>query len=212
MIALPPYIPEWMAYRSVPVPDRWIYNKLELARRFGYPADPVGLRFPAGVYCLRPIMNLRGMAAGGFKKLVLEREDFIHEPPGFVVTPWNDGPRSWHQYVDDRWNNGQRLSHKEGEIEHYVETTEGPPLPRELQGISRYLLVERLGDEIIDVGTRHMLEEVRDDVVADYRQINQDYQVPSWCDYGFRPLMRTYEKDGWYYHEEVEEHNVRPTS
>jgi len=207
-----PYQPEWMLYTETPPEHRWIYNKLDLAHRLGQEAWPVGLRFDAGVYCVRPAMNLMGMARGGFRRVELESPGFIQEPAGYVVTRWNDGQRSWHQYVNDVWNNGQCLAEKVDGIERYEETTEGPPLPEALKGISRYLLVERLGDEIIDVGPRHMLEEIRKDVLADYRQFNPDYEPPSWCDYGFRPYMRTYEKDGWFHHEELEGRNVEPAT
>lgn len=211
MFTLPPYIPEWMAYELMPPEHRWIFNKLELAERLGYEAWPVGLKFPAGEYCIRPMMNLQGMARGGYKKLVITEPTWIQDPAGYVITKWNDGPRSWHLYVNDVWHNGHVQVATEGEITWYKETQVGPPLPDPLKGISRYWLIERLGDEVIDVGPRHQVEQYRNSVVEDYRQFDPGYTVPGWCEYGFRPILRTFEKDGWYHHEEVEGYNDRPS-
>lgn len=210
MIIEPPYVPEWMVYDKVPHDQRWIFNKIELGHRLGYQCDPIGLRMPAGSYCIRPPINIRGMATGGFKKVTLDRPGFINGYHGMCVTPWNDGPRSWHQYVNDEWHNGQREVNKENGIEHYEQTITGPRLPPALCGISRYMLVERLGNMVIDVGPRHMLEEMRDSIVADYRKFNPSYEPAEWCMTGFLPTMRTVERDGWLFHEEIEDQDVEP--
>lgn len=212
MMIQSPYSPEWMVYPHVPQEHRWIFNKLELCYRLNIPAFPVGIILDPGEYCTRPVMNIQGMAKGGFKKVILTEKGIITEPVGGVVTLWNNGPRSWHQYVNDKWHNGHIQIDKEGELTWYKETKVGPPLPDVLCGISRYMLVERLGDEIIDVGPRHMVEQYRNSVVEDYRQFDPNYEVPTWCEYGFRPVLRTYEKDGWFHHEEVEGYNDRPSS
>lgn len=207
----PPYLTEHMLYERLHEKHRWVFDKLELARRLGTQAWPVGLKFPTGEYCVRPSINLQGMAKGGFRKVVLDTPAYIQEPVGYVVTPWNSGPRSWHQYVNDVWHNGHVQVTQDGEISWYEEVMDGPPLPEALRGISRYMLVERLGDEVIDVGPRHMVEQYRNSVVEDYRQFDPAYQVPDWCEYGFRPILRTFEKDGWFHHEEVEGYNDRPS-
>ena len=204
MIILPPYIPEWQAYPKVPLVHRWIFNKVDLGQRLGYFTEPVGLKFDAGTYCVRPTTNIAGMAYGGFKKVTLSEPGFIDGPVGYCVSQWSDEPRWWFQFVNDECWYAQYTTHiDEDNVEHMVESDHRVVLPEPLRGISRYLLVEALGDKVIDVSTRHMLEEMKQRVIDDYRQFNPLYMPPDYCTYGFQPRMRRVLRDGWWYLEEI---------
>lgn len=207
MMIAAPYLPEWEVYRQTPPEHRWIYNKLELAERLGQQCWPVGLKFPAGDYCVRPIMNLSGAAFGGFKRVILRKPDFIQRPAGYCVTPWADDFRHWYSFVEDACWYSQETYKIEGDIEHMRETDDKISLPDCLCGISMYLLVETLGDMIIDVGPRHDLTEVRAEIVEYHQQRHDaDYEVPSYCTYGFGDKYRRYwdeDLQGWR-HEEIE--------
>lgn len=200
MIILPPYISEWQAYDEVPAEHRWIFNKLELEG-----AKPVGMKFPTGDYCVRPIMNLMGMASGGFRRIVLTKPDFIQEPPGYCVTPWTNDYRQWHMFVDDDCWYSQRTIGITNSVELMEEYPACGVMPDRLKGISRYMMIEQLGDRIIDVSPRHMVEEMKADVIDDYRErVDPDYKPPSYGKWGFQPRMRQVYRDGAYYLEEVE--------
>lgn len=196
---LPPYMSEWELYSEVPDDDRWIFNKIELQG-----AQPTGLKFPPGDYCVRPIMNLQGMAAGGYRRIVLTKHDFIQEPVGHCVMPWTNEPRNSHFFVDDEcWYSQVTVDFTNG-VETMIECEPFMALPDSLRGISRYMLVERLGEEIIDVSPRHMVEEMKQDVIDDYRQFDEEYKAPSYGKWGFQPHMRTVYRDGAFYLEEIE--------
>lgn len=201
-----PYISEWSVYGKTPAQHRWIYNKLDLCERLGQPAWPVGSRVPAGEYCVRPIMNIQGMARGGFRKVTLNNEGFIQDCVGHVITPWTDAPRSWHLYVNDEPFSSQTTVEFDGELETMIEHDPTFPLPEPLRNISRYMLVETLGDVVIDVGPRHMVEEMKQAIVDDYRQFDPDYNPPSYGKWGFQPHMkrRWSESLQAWTHEEVE--------
>lgn len=199
MIIEPPYLPEWAMYERTPPQHRWIYNKIELQN-----ARPVGMRFPPGEYCVRPIINLMGMASGGFKKVVLEKPGYIQDPPGYCVTPWNDGFREWHMFVNDKCWYSQKTVAMMGNIEQMEECEPCASLPDHLCGISRYMMVETLGNTIIDVSPRHMVEEMKQEVIDDYQIWDPTYEAPSYGKWGFQPLMGRVEKDGFWYLEEIE--------
>jgi len=206
MIVISPYQSEWQVYHQVPAEHRWIFNKLDLCHKLGQTAYPVGCKIPPGVWCVRPIMNLRGMASGGFRRVVLDKPNFIQEPVGHVVTPWTDAFRSWHLYINDQGFSSQTTVEFDGEIETMIEHIPTFPLPRPLQGISRYMLVETLGDLVIDVSPRHMVEEMKQPVIDDYRQFDPDYEPPAYGKWGFQPHMARRWDDtlqGWT-HEEIE--------
>jgi len=188
-----------MAYPDVPAEDRWIFNKIELEG-----AKPVGMRFDPGDYCVRPVINLMGMAAGGFRRVILEKSGFIQEPVGHCVTPWTNGYREWHTFVDDEcWYSEKTIDYTDG-LETMIEVEPEIELPDRLRGISRYMLVEYLGDRIIDVSPRLSNEQMREDIIEDYRQFDPDYQAPPYGKWGFQPYMRTVYRDGAFYLEEIE--------
>lgn len=187
MIIMPPYIREVDAYWKLPEKDRWIFNKLEICKRFDYePYGPCGARMPVGTFCVRPIINLGGMALGGFFKyevFVMKGgmcNNSITDKPGYVWTPWDDGLRMWSEFINDKCVAAQRTSSFDDETG--IETFEEVPpnelikMPEQLKNISRYMLIETIGDTIIDIGPRHMPEEVRQSTIDDYKQFD-----PSWC-------------------------------
>ena len=179
MIVLPPYMRDYNAYHLIPEEDRWIFNKMEICKRFGYePYGPCGSRMSAGTYCIRPIINLGGMAKGGFWKEIV-KEDKIIWKPGYCWTPWETGARSWVEYIDGKVSSAlKQISWDENtQLERYIEcpANKAQPLPDLLQDISRYMLVEYLGDIVIDVGLRHMDEDAKDSVIQDYKKYDPKY-------------------------------------
>ncbi len=61
--------------------DRWIFNKLELARRLGYKAGPAGLDVQEkGEYIVRPCINIKGM--GRSAKVYFLNKETNHLPDG----------------------------------------------------------------------------------------------------------------------------------
>lgn len=198
-----PYQPEWQVYDLTPHRHRWIYNKIELGHKLGYKVGPVGVRLPKGEYCVRPVMNVMGSAKGGFRKVVLKHSGFIQEPVGYCWTMWTDELRSWSEYIDDECVYRQRTVQIDGDTEHMIQCKYGTPLESPLQNISRYMLVERLGNTVIDVSPRHLLDEMNQKVVDDYRTFDPDYEPPAYGEWGFSPTMRRYEVDGVWYLEDV---------
>lgn len=192
MITLHPYISEVDAYHLVPLEYRWIFNKLELCERLGNgPCGPVGTWMPPGEFCVRPIINIGGSAGGGFRKhTVTGRRGILHKPHGYCWTPWTDAFRAWRLYLNDEPIYVEETVRIVNDVEYMVPEGEATALPDALRGISRYLLVETLGDIIIDVGPRHLADQMCDDIIADYRTLVPDYQPPSEGTYGFRPNLR----------------------
>ena len=192
MITLHPYISEVDAYHLVPRWDRWIFNKLELCERLGNgPCGPVGTWMPKGDFCIRPIINIGGMGGGGFRRVTIDSErGILHEPHGYCWTPWTDELRVWRLYIDDECYQVQRTVEIVNGVEHMVLDGEEKPLPELLKNISRYMMVESLGDNIIDIGPRHMVEEMWPAVVEDYKSIDPEYEPPGYGTFGFQPYMR----------------------
>jgi len=206
MMTLDPYISEWAAYGLTPPEHRWIYNKLDLCQRLGYEAYPVGSKVPPGIWCVRPILNIQGMARGGFRRVILDQPGFIQEPVGHVITRWTDAMRSWHLYVNDVPFSSQTTITFDGTLETMIEHSPTFPLPECLRDISRYMLVETLGDMVIDVGPRHMVEEMKKPIVEDYRKFVPEYEPPEYGKWGFQPHMKRLWSDelqAWT-HEEIE--------
>ena len=207
MFVLPPYLAEIDTYPRTPKECRWIYNKLELGARLGYDAYPVGSWVPPGDYCLRPMINISGMAKGGFKKVTLtEPRNVVYEPSGYCLTPWSDEHRCWYEFVNDQCISADKTVKIEDDIEYTERTTAHSDMiqmPEPLKGISRYMLVETLGNMVIDVGPRHMTEQMREWVIEDYRQFDPNYEPPAYCTFGYEDKMKRVERDGWTYHEEV---------
>jgi hypothetical protein len=71
---------DWDAWKLYPH-HRWVYNKLELSLKLGYECGPAPMPVrKSGYYCVRPIMNLGGMAAQATIKY-LEKDRILEIPP-----------------------------------------------------------------------------------------------------------------------------------
>ena len=211
MIVLPPYGKDYSAYDQLPESDRWIFNKLEICKRFGYKNyGPCGIPMPIGTYCIRPIMNLNGMSAGGFIKKVITKAGTMVCKPGYVWTKWETGKRSWVEYVNGKVSSALiQVSWDEKTLrERYMElpANKAHPLPKQLQNISRYMLVEYLGDTVIDIGPRHMSEDAKESIINDYRNFDPMYEAPTEGKVGhFAPHMKRIQyKDESYGWEELD--------
>lgn len=195
MVTLPPYTRDYNAYHLMQEEDRWIFNKMEICKRFGYePYGPCGARMPAGTYCVRPIINLGGMAKGGFSKETVHEGKIIWKP-GYCWTLWETGMRSWVEYINNRVSSAliQVSWNEQTQRERYMElpADKANPLPEQLQNISRYMLVEYLDDTVIDIGPRHMSEDAREIVVKDYQKFDPTYEAPVEGEAGhFAPHMK----------------------
>lgn len=210
MIVLPPYIRDQVTYNQVPKKDRWIFNKLEICERFGYePYGPCGALMPAGTYCIRPIINLRGMGQGGFSKKTV-REGAAINKPGYVWTQWETGMRSWVEYVNDEISSALKQVgwDEHMQLERYVEQPrdKAHQLPDILKGISRYMLVEYLGDTVIDIGPRHLIEDAKESIIKDYQKFDPSYTVEYIGKRGhYAPHMKRIQHDnGSYSWEELD--------
>lgn len=71
---------DWDAWNLYP-DHRWVYNKLELSKQLNYVCGPAPMPVTrSGYYCVRPIMNLGGMAAQA-KIMYLEQGKVLEIPP-----------------------------------------------------------------------------------------------------------------------------------
>ena len=213
MIILPPYQRDPSSYHQVPEEHQWIYNKMEICKRFGYkPYGPCGTRMPVGEYCIRPIINVNGMAKGGFYKHIVRKDGETVLKPGYVWTPWESGTRSWVEYLNDEISssNIQVEWDENTQLERFMEQprAKAKPLPDILKGISRYMLVEYLGDVVIDIGLRHLGEEPKESVIQDYRKFDPDYDYITKSgyrtDYFPTQMKRVKHEDGSYGWEECD--------
>ena len=175
MLTAKPYTLDYILWPLMDAADRWILNKLELHLQLSMKAYPCGVDAPAGDYCIRPIMNLYGMAGGGFFK-VTHAGGRIRNRPGYFATPWVDGQGSWTYYLNDVPLR-QTLGTQDQNGRMTVDDIKAglPAMPVELQGISRYMEIERIDNTIIEVSPRHFAGEARQDVIDDYKAID-----PAW--------------------------------
>jgi len=145
----------------MPQEHRWIYNKLTVAEIFGYDCGPSGtpIKKP-GFYCQRPIMSCDGYGSGGFLKFhAKQTQTGIAQPdnkPGYFWCEWFEGWHGWTDFTDDVpfYESGGRYAKGEIILQHR------PPfsfteLPELLRGISKYMLLEHIGGNIIEVSPRH---------------------------------------------------------
>lgn len=70
-------------------PDhRWIFNKLEVAKRLGHEANPISVPIPRdGLWCVRPVLNLEGMGAHAYIDHFYKDQIIVDHPSHF-----------WHEY------------------------------------------------------------------------------------------------------------------
>ena len=183
MITLPPYIYDREVYPQVPEEDRWILNKLMLSERLGHNCGPVGMSVPAGKYCLRPQNSIRGLGHGGFFEIDVDNvSTFMPIVPGYFWCEWFDGDHFFTQYINDVPVNTSHgvvtnniMSTLPGRSTRWGNIDDATPLPAALQGVSRYMQVEALGDKIIEVAFRMMATNARPQVIADYKSIDPHY-------------------------------------
>lgn len=157
------YVEDRDRWRDCPR-DRWLYNRLMLAERLGYPCGPAGTPFPtAGAYCSKAIVNLAGM---GRAQKVTHAQDV---PPGYCWTPWFLGPqlsvnyeRQWALDAGRAWSQWRAVEavrcvpRPDGRPAVWIRTTEIPVLPGALQGLveTDRLNVEFIGDFVIEAHLR----------------------------------------------------------
>lgn len=197
MLLLPPYQKDKDTYHVLPKEHRWIFNKIDICQRFGYePYGPTGTPMPAGTYCVRPIVNVLGMARGGFKKVTVKEGYIIDDLPGYCWTKWDDGKRAWWEFIDDKCVGAQRTNtfNEMTGVETFVEVHPSKlmKMPEQLKGISRYMLVETIGDTVIDIGPRHMSEDARQSTIDDYKKFYPDWEPPEHVEFGISEMLRVY--------------------
>lgn len=204
MLTFEPYVFESQIYSMVPLEDRWLFNKLTLSERLGYVCGPSGTSAPAGEFIIRPILNLAGMGTGGV---------FRHQTPVVRGAPVNDhipaagypghfwceafdGPHQFCEYINDV----PQASTKgivQGDRLVFSETTDFIVLPDFLKNISRYLLVEAIGDKIIEVSFRHIANCGRQATIDDYKTIDPNYD-PTHVLLGFTDMRKVpFPPNGW---------------
>jgi len=180
MIIQPPYAYDTQVYHKLPIKDRWIMNKLALAERIGHSCGPTGTLPSEGTFCIRPIMNMYGGGRGGFFKA--NGSDGRNNIPGYFWCGWFDGPHIWVQYINDKPVTYSKsfiindvMTCKK--VETNLATVEklAPPLPECLRGISRYMMIESLGDKIIEASPRLMASSAFEWIVDDYKQFDPNY-------------------------------------
>jgi len=164
MIDLPLDIEERAAFPLLAADERWILNKLEVTQRLGYRCGPCGTPVTVeGDYIVRPIMNSAGMGHGGFLKHNFSAPTNEQPPfaPGYFWTEYFDdtvNKHGWTAYTDDlpvdEWS-GQRVGRDMGG-DWRNSGFEGPAVPAFLLGVSKHLLIEWIGSDIIEVSPRHM--------------------------------------------------------
>ena len=178
MVTMPPYIFDYHSYLLMPIEDRWIYNKLQLAERLGYNCAPVGTVPPEGTYCVRPIYSMLGEGTGGFYQVTTTAaQPHINEPHGYFWCDWFDGEHFWTQYINDVPVHASR-NHMVADVLTSVSfdlANDAIPMPLFLQGISRYMLIEAIGDKIIEASPRCMTLNARQEIIDDYKTIDPDY-------------------------------------
>lgn len=160
MIDLDKDIEDRAAYPLVEQRERWIFNKLTLAERLGYLCGPSGVDAPAGTYCIRPVMNVAGMGIGGVLKAKTDgRVEGLPYMPGYFWCQWFEGEHRWTIYTDDVPLDecyGDSSLGDRFDYEWRTSNFGAPPLPVFLQGISKHLMVETIGDHIIEISPRHV--------------------------------------------------------
>lgn len=191
MFTLPPYMYDREAYRhpQVTMSSRFLLNKLHLAERLGYDCGPVGAEYdPDKTYCIRPIMNLSGMGRGGFYKFKLsERPEGMGNHPGYFFCEWFVGPSRFTEYVNDV--PVYSFSAPRGNTHEFNESSNHIPMPNQLKGRSRYMLIEAIGQNIIEVSFRHACDNARQASIDDYRTIDSTYD-PQDIEFGLYDSIR----------------------
>lgn len=186
MITAEPYLNEWQLYHMVPQPDRWIFNKLIIAERMGYTCGPVNTVPPSrGEYIVRPIMNVTGMGNGGFYIVdtvpqvsrAITKDDAPNNNPGYFWSEVFTGNQNWTSYIDDvatystiGTRNGNSLTFQDDPT-----LSDIIQLPDMFKGISKYMMLEHIGGNVIEIGPRHTGMYARQETIDGYRLIDPSY-------------------------------------
>jgi hypothetical protein len=175
MITLDPFLYDYQLYELLPKEHRWIMNKLMVAEAMGHYCGPSGVHIKKpGAYCIRPMMNLFGMAHGGIQKFETDGDIQPEHPPGRFWCEWFDGHFAATEFIDDkpvRQIGGDIVDN----VVHQPEEEITMEMPDMFKGISRYMLIEHIGGKIIEVSPRHMNQCAHPQTVEDYKQFDPDY-------------------------------------
>jgi len=160
MIILPQYEYEITLYSKTPLEYRWLYNKLQVAERLGYACGPCGTSMEIlGDYCVRPIMNLHGCGKGGWEKFTYDGSRFsIPEyKSGWFWMPWFEGKHLWTEYTNDVPVR-QAGGFMQGDILKWERSYDFIPLPDCLKNLSKYMTIESIGGNIVEVAPKHLAD------------------------------------------------------
>jgi hypothetical protein len=195
MITLPPYIYDRDSYHQLPMADRWIMNKLQVAERLGYTCGPVGTRpVVATPVIVRPQMNIFGQGKGGFYEYdewpFAAWDNVPNSNPGYFWCEQFTGRHAYTQFVDDvarycAYSEPVTLAVNQMWVGvEDIALTEAPALPVELQGISKYLYVESIGGNIIEVSPRMGMTGARQVIIDEYKLIDPTWVEPNDIEFG----------------------------
>lgn len=158
------YISDVDAWTTHPE-DRWVYNRLQLAERLGYPCGPAGLPFPSsGEWWAKPVINLTGMAKGSH---AVSRIEDVR--PGEFWMPRFVGPQYSVDYVREgtTWRQIsalQMIPREDGRPLVWIRVTNTPDLPALFDTLQHtaFLNVEYIGPHAIEAHLRHGYDFVPD--------------------------------------------------
>jgi len=170
-------------------------NKLALAERLGHSCGPIGTRPAAQTdVIVRPQMNIFGMGRGGFFEYgdwpFAAWDNAPNANPGYFWCEQFTGRHAYTQYVDDV---ARYCAYSEAvpltvnQTETYVEDialTEAVALPAILQGISKYMYVESIGGNIIEVSPRMGITGARQVIIDEYKLIDPTWVEPNDLEFG----------------------------
>lgn len=210
MITLPPYVYDKDIYHLIPEADRWVMNKLVLSEKLGYVCGPCGTDAPNGSYCVRPIMNMYGNAAGGFYEYVVSEQTSmgrrIPNHPGYFWNEWFVGALTFTEFINDVAVASQMTLTDVDGYNKFQPTNVHLVMPDILKGLSRYMLLEGIGFKIIEASFRHMPGSARQASIDDYKTIDSTYnpQVEFGIIDGQRTPAEPYKQKGFYWAELAE--------
>lgn len=163
MMELDKNIQDSYSYPLCPQEHRWIYNKLSVAERMGYYCGPSGsIIEKPGFYCMRPVMGCAGYGSGGFLKFHARQTQIgIEQPPyraGYFWCEWFNGWHGWTNFTNDVsvYECGGIPTHNKI-ILRYNTIITFKELPESFRNISRHMVVEHIGGNLIEVGPRHQI-------------------------------------------------------
>lgn len=171
------YIDDKDVWATCPTEYLWIYDKLILARKNGYPAGPAGIAAPKpGWYIIRPITNIRMMSRGATKQW-LTPDDTDKIPDGYF---WTECFNGRHTSVDfhyglqtlavEGFRDGDRLD-RFSRWERIADKYKFPQVLGELWRLTPWINVEYVDSKIIEVHLRWN---------DDFSNHNSDIIYPVW--------------------------------